>query len=77
MERKTVQYEQSELRKLHLVELEILQDVDRVYREHGIRYFLDSGALLGAVRHGVIPWDDDVDLGMPRPDYERFLEVAP
>ena len=69
-----MQYEQDELRRLQLVELDILRDIDKVCREHGIRYFLDSGTLLGAVRHGgFIPWDDDVDLGMPRHDYERFL----
>lgn len=73
-----MQYEQDELRRLQLVELDILRDIDKVCREHGIRYFLDSGTLLGAVRHGgFIPWDDDVDLGMPRRDYERFLKVAP
>ncbi|TNU89962.1 LicD family protein [Eggerthella lenta] len=73
-----MQYEQDELRRLQMVELGILRDIDKVCREHGIRYFLDSGTLLGAVRHGgFIPWDDDVDVGMMRPDYERFLEVAP
>lgn len=56
----------------------MLVDIDRVCREHGIAYFLDSGTLLGARRHGgFIPWDDDIDLGMPRDDYERFLAVAP
>lgn len=73
-----MQYEQDELRGLQMVELGILREIDRVCREYGIRYFLDSGTLLGAVRHGgFIPWDDDVDVGMLRPDYERFLEVAP
>lgn len=73
-----MQYEQDELRRLQLVELGILRDVDKVCREHDIGYFMDSGTLLGAVRHGgFIPWDDDVDLGMMRSDYERFLEIAP
>lgn len=73
-----MQYEQETLRRLQLAELEVLQDIDRVCRDHGITYFLDSGTLLGAVRHGgFIPWDDDVDLGMMRVDYERFIEVAP
>lgn len=73
-----MQYEQATLRRLQMVELEILEAIDSVCREHGITYFLDSGTVLGARRHGgFIPWDDDIDLGMPREDYERFLEVAP
>ena len=73
-----MQYEQATLRRLQMMELEILEAIDSVCREHGITYFLDSGTVLGARRHGgFIPWDDDIDLGMPREDYERFLEVAP
>lgn len=73
-----MQYEQNTLRRLQLAELGILKDIDRVCREHSITYWLDSGTVLGAVRHGgFIPWDDDIDIGMPRDDYERFLGVAP
>lgn len=73
-----MQYNQDMLRRLQLTELEILKDIDRVCRAHGIAYWLDSGTALGAMRHGgFIPWDDDIDVGMPRGDYERFLEVAP
>ncbi len=71
-------YDDATLRRLQLVELEILKAVDAVCREHGIVYFLDSGTALGARRHaGFIPWDDDIDIGMPRDDYERFLRIAP
>ena len=62
------------LDEIRSVEFGILCDVDAFCREKGIQYFLVAGTLLGAVRHkGFIPWDDDVDIGMLRPDYERFI----
>lgn len=55
---------------------ELLDFTDKVCKKHGIEYWLDYGSLLGAVRHGgYIPWDDDIDLGMMRRDYEKFIEV--
>lgn len=70
--------EQEMLRKLQLTELEILREIKRVCWENGIRFFLCSGTFLGAVRHqGFIPWDDDLDIGMLREDYERFCRIAP
>ena len=59
-----------------LIELEIMDEIDRVCNEHGVQYFLGYGTLLGAVRHGgFIPWDDDVDLMMTRENYNKFLSV--
>lgn len=56
---------------------EVLQAVAAVCHEHGLRYSLTGGTLLGAVRHqGFIPWDDDIDIMMPRPDYDRFLQIV-
>lgn len=57
--------------------LDILLKIDAVCREHGLRYCICGGTLLGAVRHkGFIPWDDDLDISMPRPDYDRLIEHA-
>ena len=55
-------------------ELVLMDEIHRVCEEHGLRYLLSYGSLLGAVRHeGFIPWDDDIDLFMPREDYEVFM----
>ena len=66
-----------EIRPLQLRILEILLAVDKVCREHGLRYYLWAGTLLGAIRHkGFIPWDDDVDICMPRADYDTLMAHA-
>jgi len=65
------------LRKLQLLELDILKQVIEICKRHGLRYYLLGGTFLGAVRHqGFIPWDDDIDIGMPRNDFERFCKLA-
>ena len=65
------------LRELQLCELDILRAINKVCVKNGIRFFLASGSLLGAVRHqGFIPWDDDIDIEMPYDDYLRFCEIA-
>lgn len=66
----------SMMKRCWAVNLEIVSEIDRVCRENDIKYFLWYGSLLGAVRHkGFIPWDNDMDLCMLRPDYEKFLDI--
>ena len=66
-----------EIRPLQMKILEILQAVDKTCKEYNLRYYLTAGTMLGAVRHkGFIPWDDDADIAMPRPDYEKLIANA-
>lgn len=61
------------LREMQQIELNLLLEFDKIARRHGLRYYLDGGTLLGAMCYeGFIPWDDDIDLKMPRPDYEKL-----
>lgn len=70
------QYDKEELDKLKKAELNILYDFIQVCEKYHLNYFLIWGTAIGAVRHGgFIPWDDDIDVGMLREDYNRFLEV--
>lgn len=66
----------NQLHKVWNVELTILDTVDNICRKHGLKYSIAYGTMLGAIRHGgFIPWDDDVDIIMPREDYKKFLMV--
>ena len=70
-------YSQEELQRLQDALYQTLAEVDRICRKHGIRYFVTGGTAIGAYFWGkILPWDDDVDVGMMRPDYERFAKVA-
>lgn len=67
----------SKLRQLQLCEIEILNEFMRLCEKYELRYYLVGGTLLGAVRHqGFIPWDDDIDVAMPREDYNRFSKIC-
>lgn len=65
------------LRQLQMIQLEMLTEVDRICKKCGIKYNIIAGTLLGAVRHGgYIPWDDDADVAMLRPEYEKFRKAC-
>lgn len=65
------------LHETQMASLEVLKKIDSICREHNIKYFLFYGSLIGAVRHkGFIPWDDDLDIGMLREDYDRFCQYC-
>lgn len=69
--------ELSHLSELQKAELDVLRVVSEICKERGLTYYLTGGSLLGAVRHhGFIPWDDDIDILMPRPDYETLKAHA-
>lgn len=71
------QYDKDTLEKLKRAELHILKDFIAVCEKHNLNYFICWGTAIGAVRHhGFIPWDDDIDVGMLRGDYEKFVKIA-
>ncbi len=72
------QQNKTEIIDIQMANLKIMKEVHRVCEAIGVQYSLTSGSLLGAVRHkGFIPWDDDMDISMTRPNYEKFIKEAP
>ena len=68
---------ETQLRQLQMTELELLEEVDRICKKCNIHYNIIAGTLLGAVRHGgFIPWDDDADVALLRPEYEKFRKAC-
>jgi len=67
----------AKMKKVWAIEMELLAEFVRVCEKYALRYFADAGTLIGAVRHqGFIPWDDDIDVVMPREDYDKLFEIA-
>lgn len=65
-----------DLKEIHSIELDIIKDIDRVCRSNNIKYTIIGGTLIGAIRHkGFIPWDDDIDIAIPREDYKKFIDI--
>lgn len=65
------------LREMQKIELDLLIVFDKICRDNSLRYYIDGGTLLGAMCYeGFIPWDDDIDLKMPRPDYEKLQKLG-
>ena len=66
------------MKKIWAVNMDLYLEFSRICEKYGLRYYAYAGTLLGAIRHkGFIPWDDDMDVCMPRVDYEKFIELAP
>ena len=71
------EYDDITLKRLQSIELMIVNDFQKICKKHNIQYFALAGTEIGAIRHkGFIPWDDDIDIGFLRADYEKFLKVA-
>lgn len=64
------------LEEIKKIEVELLIDLTKICEENKLRYYLTGGTLLGAVKYqGFIPWDDDIDLALPRKDFKKLIEI--
>ena len=75
--KKNIEITEEILQKLRPIYMDMLIEIDRICRKNNINYSLDSGTLIGAIRHsGFIPWDNDADVAMSRSEYEKFFEAC-
>lgn len=75
---KIIKLNETQLEQLKETLIDMLKDFDEFAKKHQIRYTLSGGSVLGAVRHnGIIPWDDDIDINIPRADFNRLLDIFP
>ena len=66
------------IEEIQKIDFDMMKEFLKICKKHKLTYYIIGGTLLGAIRHkGFIPWDDDMDIAMPREDYEKFLEIAP
>lgn len=77
LQRKVSEVDPADTRKIQLLVFQIMLEFEKICKKNNLRFYLAGGSILGGIRHkGFIPWDDDIDITMPRPDYEKFLEIA-
>ena len=68
---------EEQVKKIQNIQLDMLKDIDATMRKYSIKYSLSGGSVIGAVRHkGFIPWDDDIDINMPRKEFEKLYSIA-
>ena len=65
-----------EIKKIQKIILDMIQELDNIFKKYNFTYYLGGGSALGAIRHkGFIPWDEDLDLNMIRKDYDKLIEI--
>ncbi|MEI6578984.1 MAG: LicD family protein, partial [Eubacteriales bacterium] len=78
VKRKVTEVDPADTRKIQFLVFQIMLEFEKICKKHNLRYYIAGGSILGGIRHkGFIPWDDDIDITMPRPDYEKLLKIAP